>query len=129
MVAESHRKKKSSSKGKSKLVTVMAMKEILISIPKGPFKYHLEKIGQLKDIHFERYMSIAEVNQLLSDNFINLGSDIQFQYLKPHRNNRLTVLGNQELNGTELVELARSGKLYLKILPSKSAEVSQVSIN
>ena len=107
----------------------MAMKEVPISIPKGPFKDHLEKIGQLKEISFDRYMDVAEVNQLLSNSFVNLGKDIQFQFLKPHRNNRLTVLDNQKLNGTELVELAKSGKLYLKILPSIPTEVSQVSIN
>ena len=105
----------------------MALKEIPISIPKGPFKDHLEKIGQLKEVSINRYMDVPEINQLLSNTFVNLGKDIQFQYLKPHQNNRLTVSDNQKLNGTGLAELAKSGKLYLKILQSASTEVLQLT--
>ena len=65
-MAENHRKKKSSSsKARPKLVTVVTMKEIPISIPKGSFREYLKKIGQIKEIPFERHMSIAEVDQLL----------------------------------------------------------------
>lgn len=129
MVAEYHRKKKSSSKGRPKLVEVVTMKEIPNSIPKGSFRQHLKKIGQVKDIPFERHMTNAEVDQLISNSFISLGSDIQFQYLKPHHKNSLIVLSNQKPNGTEIIELAKNGSLYLKMLPSRSAEVSQVRIN
>ena len=74
-MVEDHRKKKSSSsKGKSKVISVIAMKEVPIYIPKGPFKDHLEKIGQLKEIPFDRYMDVAEINQLLSNSFVNSNS-------------------------------------------------------
>ena len=127
-MAESHRKKKSSSsKGRPKIVKVIAMKEIPNSIPKGDFREHLRKIGQVKDIPFSRHMSIAEVDHLISNSFINFGSDIRFQYLKPHRKNTLTILDNQKLNGTEVIELAKSGSLYFKILPSKPDEVTRAS--
>ena len=35
------------------------------------------------------------------------------QYLQAHRNNTLTVAKQQQLNGIEVIELAKSGSLYL----------------
>lgn len=126
VVAEQHRKKKSTTKGRPKLVTAVAMKEIPSSIPKGAFREHLKKIGQVQEISFDRHLSIDEVNQLLSKSFECLGNDLQFQYLKPHQKNSLSVLDNQKLNGKDVVELAKNGSLYLKFTSCKSTKESQV---
>ena len=107
--------KKSTTKGRPKLVTAVAMKEIPSSIPKGAFREHLKKIGQVQEISFDRHLSIGEVDQLLSKSFESLGNDLQFQYLKPHQKNSLSVLDNQKLNGKDVVELAKNGSLYLSL--------------
>ena len=114
IVAEQHRKKKSTSKGRPKQVIAVAMKEIPSSIPKGPFREHLKKIGQVQEISFDRHLCIEEVDKLLSESFECLGKNVQFQYLKPHQKNSLSVLDNQKLNGKEVVELAKNKSLYLK---------------
>ena len=62
IVAEQHRKKKSTTKGRLKLVNAVAMKEIPNSIPKGAFREHLKKIGQVQEISFDRHLSIVEVD-------------------------------------------------------------------
>ena len=50
-----------------------------LSIPKGAFREHLKKIGQVQEILFDRHLSIVEVDQLLSKSFECLGNDLQFQ--------------------------------------------------
>ena len=115
VVAEQQCRKKSVSKtkGRSKLLTVLVVKEIPSCIPKGAARECLRKKGQVKDIPFQRYLSQDEVNGLIADTFSNLG-DITIQYLQPHKSNTLNVVKQQELDGIGVIDLAKSGTLYLK---------------
>ena len=115
VVAEQQRRKKSASKGKgrSKLVTVVVLNEIPSCIPKGATREHLRKIGRIKEIAFQRYFDEEEVEKILTENFSSLG-EIDLQYLQPHKKNYLTIASNQKLNGIGIIELAKSGSLYMK---------------
>ena len=113
-VAEQQRCKRSASKGKgrSKLVTVVVLNEIPSCIPKGATREHLRKIGRIKEIAFQRYFDEEEVEKILTENFSSLG-EIDLQYLQPHKKNYLTIASNQKLNGIGIIELAKSGSLYM----------------
>ncbi len=115
VVAEQHRRKKGAkgAKGRSKTLTVVVVNEIPACIPKGAMRERLRKIGRIKDIAFQRYLDEEEVHDLLKESFSDLG-DVSFQYLQPHKKNVLTVAKEQELNGIDVIELAKSGSLYLK---------------
>lgn len=115
-MAEQQRQKKSTSKpktkGRSKSITVIIVSQLPGSIPKGAARERLRKIGRVKDIPFQRYLNEDEVEELITESFSSLGN-IAVQYLQAHRNNTLTVAKQQQLNGIEVIELAKSGSLYL----------------
>ena len=115
VVAEQQRRKKSAAKakGRSKTITVIVLKEIPSCIPKGPMRERLRKMGRIKDIAFQRYLDEEDVKDLLAESFSDLGG-VSFQYLQPHRKNTLSIAKEQELNGIQVIELAKSGSLYLK---------------
>lgn len=128
VVAEQHRRKKG-AKGRSKTLTVVVINEIPACIPKGAMRERLRKIGRIKDIAFQRYFDEEEVKDLLTESFSHLG-DVNFQYLQPHKKNNFTVAEKQELNGIQVIELAKSGSLYLKSIfkdvpKNSTAEVLQ----
>lgn len=131
VVAEQQCRKKSASKakGRAKTLTVVVVNEIPACIPKGAAREHLRKIGRIKDIAIQRYLDEEEVTDLLTESFSDLG-DITLQYLQPHRKNTLTLAKEQQLNGIEVIELAKSGSLYLKSIfktvpKNSTAEVLQ----
>ena len=61
VVADRHRRKKStSSKGRSKQVTVVLLKDIPSSLPKGAAREQLKKKGLVKEIAFQRHLDEDE---------------------------------------------------------------------
>lgn len=122
VVAEQHRRKKSASaKGRSKQVTVVLMKDIPSSIPKGAAREQLKKKGQVKDIAFQRHLDEDEVKELLSENFEAL-KDAEVQYLQSHKNNSLSIAKVQNLDGIGVISLAGSGSLYLRLSPKNESK-------
>ena len=128
VVAEQHRQKKAASKGRSKLLTVVVLNTMPSCIPKGATREHLRKTGRVKEIPFQRYLDEKEVKDLLKANFSDL-APINFQYLQPHKNNGLTVAKDQELDGIGIINLAKSGSLYVKsLVTDASSPVSSSSL-
>ena len=121
-VADRHRRKKSaSSKGRSKQVIVVLLKDIPSSLPIGAAREQLKKKGLVKEIAFQRHLDEDEVKELLSENFEAL-KDAEVQYLQSHKNNSLSVANEQNLDGVGLINLAGSGSLYLKLSPKNVPE-------
>lgn len=117
VVVEQHRRKKSATpKGRSKLITVVLLKDILSSIPKGATREQLKKKGQVKDVAFQRHFSEDEVMEVLAENFEAL-SDSEVEFLQSHKNNSLSRAQVQNLDGIGIIMLAGSGSLYLKVSP------------
>ena len=118
VVAEQHRQKKASFKGKgkgrSKAVLVMIIEGKTHSIPKGDdAREQLKEEGRAKMINFYRYMSSQEVNDEITKTFLNLQSS-RFLFLKPNKKNGLAVAENQTVDGNDVFEIAKGGKLYLR---------------
>ena len=107
-------RRKKGAKGRSKTITVVVVNEIPACIPKGAMRERLRKIGRIKDIAFQRYLDEDEVKDLPTESFSHLGG-ISFQYLQPHKKKNFTAAEKQELNGINVIELAKSGSLYLNL--------------
>ena len=80
-------------------------------IPRGASREKLSNNGKIKDIPFFRYMNIKETKAVINEAFSSLGSELIF--LKSKKNNSLAVAEKQELDGSEVIDLAGHGCLYL----------------
>lgn len=64
------------------------------------------------------------ISQLLAESFSELGK-VKFVFLQPHKNNKLTVMKEQNLYGNAIFLLAKNGTLYLQYLPDKPLSASE----
>ena len=113
VVGERQRQKKSANpavRGRSKTITVVALKDIPRSIPKGVQREELKKAGRVKSLPFHRVMSQEEVRRVILEGF-----QIQdFRFLKGNRENTLKVHEAQTLDGNGTIQLAGFGSLYVQ---------------
>lgn len=117
VVASQQHKKKAVNpnfRGRSKALQVIVLKELSNTIPRGPLRERLKKIGRIKELFFHRIMSEAEVTSTITTGFKET-SITHYKYLSANRkDNRLAVAEKQQLNGDGIIKLAGSGSLYLQ---------------
>lgn len=101
------------SSGRAKTVTVVVIREIPCTIPRGSLRGQLKRMGRIKDLSFRRSLSADEVRDVILEGFKATGIE-NFVYLQAHRSNTLTKSEDQKLNGNEVIALAGSGCLYLQ---------------
>ena len=116
IVASQQQKKKAvnpSYKGRSKALKVIILKELPVTIPRGPLRERLRKAGRIKELHFHRVMSEEEVNSVINSGFEDL--EVKgFKFLTPLKDNRLALAKKQGLDGNAIIALAGSGSVYLQ---------------
>ena len=103
------KKKAFSSKGRSKLITVVCLDNDSHKVPRGSLRERLKGNGRIKDIPFFRYLTCEETKSSIEQAF-SLSNG--FTFLKSLKN-ILCVAEKQELNGAELISLAGKGSLYV----------------
>ena len=115
MVSESHRRKKAAiMRIRTKKVTVVLLKRIPPSIPRGLHRNKLKKDGRILDLAFHRSMTSKEAMQLIVDAFKELGGVKKLQFLQGNRDNTIKMYDQQELDGNGVLNLAGCGSLYVK---------------
>ncbi|XP_065892953.1 uncharacterized protein [Dysidea avara] len=128
VAAEQQRKKKAAVKGKGRGKTVQAVLiEDPSTIPKRAKKELLQKDGKAKWIEFHRHFSADDVSRLLAETFSDMGK-ARFIFLQPHKNNQLTTIKEQNLDGNAIFQLAKNGTLYLQCIRDKSSEKPPVDL-
>lgn len=110
---QQHRKKAANplNKGQSRCVMVVVLKEVPTTIPKGPLRGRLRKVGRIRELCLFRTMTKEDVHRVIERSFESLGLK-RYLFLQGHRDNTLTVFEKQSLDGT--AELAGCGSLYLQ---------------
>lgn len=113
--ADSARKKKAAfarkGRGRSKSVKVVFLDANARMIPRGAVREKLRQEGRIRDVPFLRYLTFDEVKSLIKKSF-SISSE--FNFLKSLKDNSLCIAPNQELNGSEVIDLAGHGSLYLE---------------
>jgi len=123
-----HKKKKASNakyKGRAKALTVVVLKEMPTTIPRGPLQKRLEATGCKKDLYFHCIMSEKEVNDVILDGFENIGIK-RFRYLMSMKDNTFAVAKKQGLDGNAIIQLAGSGSIYLQECSPSTKSVSSL---
>ena len=120
------------SKGRSKRLKVLLVKEVPCTLPKGPLREQLSKVGRLKEVSFTRVMSECHCQDVILDAFKAIGLK-KFCFLQAHKNHSLQLASNQVLDGNSVINLAGSGSLYLQeagnnSFASTSAQSPEVSV-
>lgn len=116
IASENQRCKKSANsitKGRLKSLKVVIVKDFPCSVPKGPLRERLIKIGRLKEVSFTRVMSESHCQDTILDAFKTIGLK-KFYYLQAQKNHSLQLAPNQILDGNSVINLAGSGSLYLQ---------------
>lgn len=116
VASENQRRKKSAnpnSKGRSKCLKVVLVKELPCTIPKGPLRERFIKLGRLKDVSFTRVMSECDCQDVILDAFKAVGLK-NFYYLQVQKNHSLQLVPSQIRDGNSVINLAGSGCLYLQ---------------
>jgi len=124
VATEQQRKKKAANpkcKGRAKCISVVVLKDIPPTIPKGMQRDSLRSSGYLKELWFRRILSEEEVTTLIRDGFKAINLE-EFEYLQCCKNSSLKVAVKQNLNGNEVVTLAGSGCLYVHELAGGKIE-------
>ena len=129
MVTCQQKKKKASNpnyKGRSKAITTVVLKEIPVTIPRGPLRVTLRARGRIKELYFHRVMSEREVNNVIVNGFEDINIK-EFRFLLPMKDNTLSGCEKQDLNGTGVIKLAGSGSLYIQLQGSVSSTATDGS--
>ena len=113
-------------KGRSKTLTIVVLKQIMLTIPKKEIRENLRKEGRIKELGFHRIMSSSEVQVLVLKVFKSINLE-NFQYLKCCKDSHLIVFEKQKLDGNGVIALAGCGCLYLQELPSSSCSITKVT--
>ena len=113
-------------KGRSKTLTVVVLKQIMLTIPKKDTRENLRKEGRIKELGFHRIMSSSEVQVLVLKVFKSINLE-NFKYLKCCKDSHLIVFEKQKLDGNGVIALAGCGCLYLQELPSSSCSITKVT--
>lgn len=87
-------------------------------IPRGEVRDKLKKNGRIQNVPFLRYLSFEEVKNIILETFSISG----FQFLKSQKDNTLCVAPKQDLSGSEVIDLAGRGCLYLELLSSSPTQ-------
>ncbi len=118
-MANNQRKKKAAipkRKGRVKHLTVILLKEVPATLPKGPLRTELRKMGRMQEIGFSKVDSEEEVNSEITYAFKDMELK-SFQFLHAQKDNSLSVAANQHLDGLGATKLAGYGSLYIQELP------------
>ena len=115
-VAEKKRQKKKaaiSRGGKARSITAVLLKHPLSMVPKGGARKQLANEGCIRKMQIRCSMTPSEVKQVIANCFSTLKSANGANFMKCNRDNSLSILENQTLNGDETAEVAGGGSLYL----------------
>ena len=115
-VAEKNRAKKKAAiprGGKSRSITAVLLKYPLAKVPKGGVRKQLANEGCIKKMQIRRSMTPSAIKQVIANCFSTFESAKEAKFLKCERDNSLTILKNQVLDGDETAEVAGGGSLYL----------------
>ena len=93
---------------RSKTVTVVLLKEIPATLPRGPIREQLRRFGRIKNISVNQTMTESEVKNLIMTTYLDIAIH-QFEYLGVTKSHSLTVASNQCLDGRGLINLAGNG--------------------
>lgn len=107
-------------KGQSKYLKIVLVKEFPCTIPKGPLREQLVKVGRLKEVSFTRVMSESHCQDIILDAFKNIGLK-KFRYLQVQKDHSLKHVSDQILDGNSVINLAGSGSLYLQEIRNEDA--------
>ncbi len=118
------KKKATNTMMKPKRVTVVLLKGMPPTVPKGYTRSKLTKANRIAKISLKRCMASSEVRKVISDTFSGFNTE-SAQYLRCKQNNMVEVCDDQELNGDEAIDLAGQGSLYLIQCP---VDVSLVAV-
>ncbi len=80
-------------------------------IPRGAAREKLRKDGRIKDVPFLRYFTFDEVKTLIKESF---SLSCEFKFLRSQKDNTLCIAPKQELDGSEVIDLAGHGSIYLE---------------
>lgn len=113
VAAQRCKKKATNQRMKVKTVTVVLLKEKPAVVPKGRSRSKLRDSGRVKKLQFKRCIKAADVRTIISSAFSEFEGIETAQYLRCGQDNIMVVNENQELDGSDLIELAGQGSLYL----------------
>ena len=114
--AQSQRKKKAAfpRKGRAKSIRVVMLDANPDkTIPRGARRESLKQQGRIKDVPFIKYISFDEVKSLIQECF---SLSCEFRFLRSLKDNTLCTASKQALDGSEVIDLAGHGSLYLEQL-------------
>ena len=97
-------------------------------MPKGNARDVLSQQGRIKDVPVKRNMTAPEVTDTIMRGF-KIADSYELVFLKGHRDNTLTVIDEQSLDGTAIINLAGSGSVYVTATPVRKSSSPSPSID
>lgn len=113
VASQRYKKKATNQRMKMKTVTVVLLKEKPAVVPKGRSRTKLRDSGRVKKLQFKRCTTVSEVRSIITGAFSEFEDIATAQYLHCGQDNIMVVNENQELDGSDLIDLAGQGSLYL----------------
>ena len=113
-VAEKQKKKKKAAIVKPCTLSLVLLNKHFSAVPKGKSRKSLLAEGRIKKVSISRMMSAENVRSCICNAF---SDSVQMSapavFLCTGRDNSLDVFQKQDLDGSELIELAGGGSVYL----------------
>ena len=132
-IAEQQKKKKKAAVVKPRTVSVVLLNKHISAVPKGKSRKSLLVEGRIRKVSISRMMCAENVHSCICNAFsdsVEMSAPVVF--LCTGRDNSLDVFQKQDLDGSELIELAGGGSVYLlevSVLKSLLIKVQQVCLH
>ena len=117
--AEKQKKKKKAAVVKPKTITFVVMNQQQSTVPKGRARKKLLAEGRIKKLAITRSMSVQSIRKCIKEAFSELKLSVSMVFMCTGTDNILEVFAKQDLDGSEVIELAGSGSVYLTEVSKK----------
>ena len=99
--------------GKVRTITAVLLNHPTSTVPKGTARKRLMADGRIKKMQIRRNMSPSVIQRVIGHAFSAIAGASKARFMKSGRDNTLTIISKQVLNGDDVAELAGGGSLYL----------------
>lgn len=121
-IAEMNKAKKKAAipkRGKLRTITAVLLDRSTSTVPKGTVRKRLAADGRIKKIQIRRNMSPSVIRRVIVHAFSGITGASKAKFMKSGRDNTLSVVRDQVLNGDDVSELVGGGSLYLSEVRSQ----------